>query len=208
MYCIQNNWLNQKDQEKTFVYPDFDNFQKLCFARFSILWDIYEKEKQLLIKTTLKLNFKTVYPSSLERQKVILALNVWHKSTIAVVKKHTSDERNETAAFLEIIWKWWGIMDIQNQFTHILKQNDVERPFTSIEDEQIVFLKKFLEWLSHWNPVLKNGEFLTKETHSALYCQTAVMVQFIEYSLIDLKIPYVLPGKIQTDILKKRFGCY
>jgi len=107
---------------------------------------------------------------------------------------------------LDIIRKWWSI--IQSKITHILKQNDWEKPFESIEDERFIFLTQFLNWLTYWKPVPKNGGFLTEETHSAMLRQTSVMIEFIKYALVELRIPYVLPGKIQTDMLEKRFGRY
>jgi len=64
---FRNNWLNQKDSDKTFVYSDFNNFQILRFAKFSVLKEIFKKEKNLLIKTAPKLNYKNVYPSNIER---------------------------------------------------------------------------------------------------------------------------------------------
>lgn len=205
--CLRNNWLNQKDPEKTFRYPCFSDFKRTCSAKFAILREIYSKESGLLIKTAPKLNFKTVYPCNLERQQVGLALNVWHESTIAAVKRHT-DEENETAAFLEIIWTWWNIMNIKNKYTHIVKRLNIGKPFDCVKDDRLVFLRRMLEWLDHWKPVRNQLGFLTEETYTALYQQTAVMIQFIEYSLTELKIPYVLPGKIQTDVLEKRFGRY
>lgn len=190
------------------MYPDFDSLQHLRFARFSVLRDIYEKEKNLLVKTAPKLNFKSMYPSTLERQKVSLALNVWHESTVAAVRKHMNDEMDHTAVFLEIIRKWWSIMNIQSQFEYIGKRYDMQKPFESSEDERFIFLKTFVEWLRRWKPVPKNGGFFTIETYTALLRQTVVMIQFLEYALIELKIPYVLPGKIQSDMLEKRFGRY
>ena len=206
--CVRNNWINQKDQEKTFCYPNFHDFKQISFAKFSILRDIYAKESGLLIKTAPRLNYKTVYPSSLERQKVSLALNIWHESTIAAVKKHTNNEFDETAGFLEIIWKWWSIMNVKNRYMHILKRNDMQKPFKSVSDDRIKFLERFVDWLNVWKPVPKNVGFLTEETFSAIHRQTTVMIRFIKYALTELNVPYVLPGKLQTDLLEKRFSKY
>lgn len=206
--CLRNNWVNQRDFDKTFCYPCFNDFSRICFAKFSVLRAIYAKESGALIKTAPRLNYKTVYPSTIERQKVSLALNIWHESTIAAVKKYTDNESDQTAAFLEIIWKWWNIMNIKNTVTHVLKRNDHQRPFTSILDDRLVFLERFLDWLNVWKPVPKNGGFLTEDTFTALHRQTTVMVRFIKYALTELKVPYVLPGKVQTDLLEKRFSKY
>lgn len=203
MKSWRNNWL--KEKSNTFCYPAWDDFNQICLARFSVLRNIYESEKNSLVKAAPKLNHKTVYPNNLERQQVTLALNIFDESTIAAVKE---SKEYATANLLEIMWKWWNIMNVKNKFVHILKRKEIAKPFVSTQDDRLIFLRKFLKWLERWQPVPKNGGFLTKDTHSALYRQTAVMVQFIEYSLNELKIPYVLPGKIQTDLLEKRFSRY
>ena len=115
---------------------------------------------------------------------------------------------SQTAAFLKIMLKWWSITNIQSRRIHILKRNDILKPFNSVEDDWLVFLHNLLMWLKRWTPVPKNGSFLTKDTHSAVYGQTEVMIHFIKYALTQLNIPYVLPGKIQTDMLEERFVQY
>ena len=34
------------------------------------------------------------------------------------------------------------------------------------------------------------------------------MIEYIQYSIKELNVEYVLPGKVQTDNLEKRFSCY
>lgn len=205
---IRNNWLNQKDTEKTFLYPSFTNHEQKKQAKFSVLREIYKKESNQLLKTAPKLNFKTVFPTILERQKVSLAINVFDESTIAAVRLHTGNEEDGTLTFLEIIHQWWTIMNIKDKFLHIYKRNPVMKPFDTAVDERLVWLNNFLKWLEQWKPVHRNAGFLTTDTYGALYQQTSVMIDFIKYSLEDLKVEYILPGKIQTDALEKRFSRY
>ena len=145
--CIRNNWVNLKGQEKTFCYPCFENFEKICFAKFSTLRTIYQKESCFLIKTAPKLTYKTIFPSSLERQQVSLALNVFDESTIAAVREHSGQE-DETAKFLEIISTWWTIMNTHNQFMHIIKRNYLQKPFSD-------------EWINKWR--FKKNCWTTKQ---------------------------------------------
>lgn len=69
------------------------------------------KKKILLMKSAPKLNHKTMYPSAVARQQVSLALNVIHELTTAAVRKETTQEY-ETSLFLDIVSKWWDIMNI------------------------------------------------------------------------------------------------
>lgn len=71
---VRNNWLNKKDFEKTFWYPDFDDFKTICKASFLDLRDIYKADfsANKLLRKAYKLNKKTLYPSNFERQRVLL----------------------------------------------------------------------------------------------------------------------------------------
>jgi hypothetical protein len=55
----------------------------------------YTKEKE-----KHKLTFKTTFPNNLERQKGFLADNIFHDSTIAVLKEFVNED---TSGFLEWI---------------------------------------------------------------------------------------------------------
>lgn len=41
--------------------------------------------KSIIIKKGYKLNYKTVYPSTLERQKLALVCNILHESNVAAL---------------------------------------------------------------------------------------------------------------------------
>lgn len=107
MKNVRNNWVNKPDFHKTFFYPDLDNFDKIC--RFGDLRDLYKSdcETNKLLRKAYKLNKQSLYPSSFERQKVPLVLNIIHPSTIAALKESSVvDEKGDTANFLEL-WKIW-----------------------------------------------------------------------------------------------------
>ncbi|KAJ6648097.1 hypothetical protein Bhyg_03322 [Pseudolycoriella hygida] len=92
---IRNNWLNQKDEEKSFFYPS--------------IRDKYHSEKRFMIKKAPKLSMKSLYPTNFERQKVSLALNVFHPMTIAALSQN--NDNPDTAEFMEIIYVWFTIMN-------------------------------------------------------------------------------------------------
>lgn len=49
---------------------------------------------------------------------------------------------------------------------------------------------------------------LTKDTLSALILTTTTIIELTEYCANELNMPYLLPGKIQTDELEYRFSLY
>ncbi|VEN51583.1 unnamed protein product, partial [Callosobruchus maculatus] len=63
---IRNNWLNLKNITKTFIFPDFDNNKLVRKANFVDIRNFYKLDANLLVKAAPKLNYKTVYPSSIE----------------------------------------------------------------------------------------------------------------------------------------------
>lgn len=81
---IYNNWVNRKDFDKSFCIPNFEN-TNIQFARFNNLREIHKADAGSVLKKAYKLNMMTLYPSSLDKQKVSLSSNVFHESTSAAL---------------------------------------------------------------------------------------------------------------------------
>jgi hypothetical protein len=209
---IWKNWLNLKNLEQTFVFYDWDDLETLKYAKFKNIRDIYYEEQNSLIKQAFKLCYKSVYPTVFERQKVILADNIFHQSTISCLK---SKGMNDTAQFTEIIRKWWDIVNNSSVMKGQIKRNEwctpFEKPLESNlgNDVKLEFLKKFVVWLDKWHSLNNMNGKLTNETYHALRQSTLVLISVIDYcfkTYIDLQ--YILAGKFSTDNLEKRFGLY
>lgn len=204
---IRNNWINLKDADKAFNYISFES-NTLKTAKFSSIQTLYKNESNSMIKLAPNLNYKTCYPTNLERQNVKLVMNLFNEKTISAIK--TFD--NDTAEFMEIILKWWTIVNIKNPVVYKIKLKTDAAPFKSTTDERLEFLEKFLTWINHWkeiSQIIFNGDgCLTQDTSNALYHTTHCLITIIKYSLDSLKIDYVLPGKFQTDNLERTFGKY
>ena len=80
--CICNNWLNLKDDQKTFDIPDITNKDIIWAASFSHFEVLYELEQTSLIKQAHRLNYKSFHPHSIERQNVKLVPRLFCDSTI------------------------------------------------------------------------------------------------------------------------------
>lgn len=215
--CIRNNWINQKNDQICFYFPeiqgDTPESERMQTASFATIRDLHSKECDQLLKYGYGLSRKALYPSSLERQDVKLALQIFNdylpEALRALGAKHNLFSFEATATFVEIILKWWKIVNVKTPWKGERLRDHFQQPVLSIDnDPKIDFLHMFLKWLDEWkNKGFDNGT-LTKETHAALEHTTYALVELARYSFEELGMSYVLFGKIQTDCLEDRFGKY
>lgn len=71
---------------KNLLYFLFYDRNQILVAKFSDIRQLFRKECNQLIKLAPKLNFKTVFLSTLDRRKVSLVNNVFHESTLLSIK--------------------------------------------------------------------------------------------------------------------------
>ncbi|XP_068083561.1 uncharacterized protein [Anabrus simplex] len=211
--CIRNNWINLKNDGCTFVYPDFIERDNTNYASFSALRGLFESESHKLLKFGYGLSIKAVWPSNLERQNVKLVMQVFsgHIANSLLKLGPTNNLQNYegTAKFIEIINKWWSIVNVKTPLKGLRSREEMQKPLTNNpSDERRNFLKQFLLWLDDWENMNLPGGTLTKETHSALKLTTYGLIELAEYCLSELNMSYLLPGKFQTDALEARFGLY
>lgn len=168
---------------------------------------MYREECNKLLKQAYKLNFKSVYPTNIEKQNVTLALNIFHESTKTAL---STKGFKDTASLIEIFSKWWSIVNIKNKINWFCRNNKMEMPFYSVGDERFDFLEKFCNWLVKWMElgVQNRGGSLSTDTGKALIHSTRTIIAMTKFSLQHLKVDYFLPGKLQTDKLEKRFSVY
>ncbi|KAH7953124.1 hypothetical protein HPB49_004983 [Dermacentor silvarum] len=215
--CIRNNWINQKNDQICFCFPeiqgDTPESERMQTASFAKIRDLHSKECDQLLKYGYGLSRKALYPSSLERQDVKLALQIFNdylpEALRALGAKHNLFSFDATATFVEIILKWWKIVNVKTPWKGERLTDHFQQPVLSIDnDPKIDVLHMFLKWLDEWkNKGFDNGT-LTKETHAALEHTTYALVELARYSFEELGMSYVLFGRIQTDCLEDRFGKY
>ena len=206
---IRNNWLNQKDSDKTLIFPDFVDISVIRKACFSDIRNLYANHSHVsnLLSTAFKLSYKTVYPNNLDRQKVMLVENLFHDTTIAALKTSSLDSES-TSNFLEVINKWWHIINVKTFTKGLCKRDSNQMPFTCSDDNRLQFLKQFCDWVSNWNGLNLSHGHLTRDTSLDLLQTTNVLIQIIHFSFEKVKPNFVLLGKFQTDNLERRFGRY
>lgn len=215
---IRNNWLNQKDREQTLQYPPFDDITfnqniSLMSASFACLKKIHllEHDSNNIVKFSYRLNLKALSPTNFERQNVKYVLDVFNEHVIqgllTLGSEHKIPNYQSTAEFMKIILNWWSVVNVKS----LLKDERFKNPlFRSLapDQENFLYLQKFLTWLDCWNDVKIVSNKLTKETHQALSHSTHTLIELTKYCVGELNFNYILPGKIQTDSLEARFGKY
>lgn len=217
--CVRNNWLGQKDEDKTMKFPQFPCVQgntesdKIMYAPFCTLKKLYFLEEDLLLKQSYKLSLKALSPSSLEKQNVKLVLQIFNEYVVQALlnvgRKNGLSFFADVAKYIEIFLTWWNIMNVKDPFKGIRINNKFSRPLTNdVSDDRYCFLNSFLAWLDAWDSVPGCGGKLTRETMRAMKHTTHAMLEITNYCIHELNMRYILTGKFQTDNLESRFGQY
>ena len=213
--CVRNNWINQKNIEKAMYYPDFNTSQnKVLTASFKCIRNVYEQESGSLLKYGYTLTRKALWPTSLEKQSVKLALQIFNdsvsKGLLEVAQGNNAILNCEsTASFINIFSTWFKIVNSKTITKGIHLRDEMGGPLTLEEnDSKLIFLHDFLDWLEKWEKINSDTGRLTRETFSALVISTNCLIELTIYCILELNMKYILPGKIQTDELEYRFSLY
>lgn len=211
---IRNNWETKRNVNKTLHFPDMTNHSVMLSAQYKHMELLYEKEKNSLVKYGHTLSSKVLYPSSIQKQNVKIALRLFNDNN-AVALKHASkdlpdisEEINQTSIFLQIIVNWWKIVNVKSVF-EAQRFNDPYREAIRVTSvNQLKFLTDMLHWLKIWRLSVPSNVALTAQTFQSLILTTESFLEVIPYLFGKYKIDYILLAKFQSDNLESRFGSY
>ena len=202
---IRNNWLNLKNTEKTFVFPAFRNESFGRTASFKKIRDLYVLESEKCLKLGFKLNYSCIFPSSIERQKVHLALRVFDETTAAAIKSIYPEETG-LYNFLNLINRVWKCFNVNNTTKGIHLSDEYSLPYTSTSDKRIGFLREFAAWVDRWN---KEGTYygkLSKQTFFSVSFSCRSLADCLEYMLGPLNYTYILSYVFSSDCIESMFS--
>ena len=211
--CIRNNWLAQKDEEMTFIYPSMHSSGCVLKASFGHVRKLYFEEKTSTMKLAPALSSKALFPTATEKQNVKLMLKVFDQRNIIALENYEKEWHIDTLGtrqFLSIIVKLWNILNVKHPGKHIRLRNDDCRSVISSLDENMQFIAKVIKWLQDWkglNHKPREGT-LSKDTMTALEHTLLGLTELCNYLLDQKQFRYVLLGKFQTDNLEFRFSQY
>ena len=180
-------------------------------AQFKHLQQLYKMEMGQDIKMAYRLTDRVIYPTSVERVNVQLAVAATHESTVAALRFYSQKEEHRdfghTADFLEMLRKWFSIVNVKTAYTHVRLHDSIRAPPSSEERCGLNFLINFEKMLKAWQDRSGGGKMSTDTSQAAVYtCRGLVGVaQYLLEKHSDL-MHYVLLGKIQSDRIESRFG--
>jgi hypothetical protein len=138
-------------------------------------------------------------------------LQIFSQTTVTALRefgpKVSITNIENTALYIEIINRWWDIVNVKTMFKGKRLLNKFQEPVTRNFSHIIEFLEQFVKWLNNWQHICHDGK-LTKETHLAVAHTTDAYLKIIKYLLYEKNFNFVLLGKIQTDRLNEKFGKY
>ena len=204
--CIRNNWINQKSTERKFEFVSFTDKNIIESASYKLIENLYMIEKDKNLKSGYGLSYNTIYPNSVQRQNVKLALNIFNEKTSSALRKFKNSD--STCNFIDLIIRFWKLFNINNLTKYINKNDSDSMPFYSPDDPRLIFLEKFADWLDNWKLIKSNNGKLSNETFYSVSFSCRSLVSMIKYILSNRLFKYILTSKFQTDCLESRFGHY
>ncbi|XP_059098007.1 uncharacterized protein LOC131892234 [Tigriopus californicus] len=160
---VLNNFINARE----FHLPPFDA-REIGVAKFSHLEELYQVECGKPLKMAYKLSETCLHPSSLERTNVKFADAIFHESTVGALRFYGMLDKPawlSTAAFLEIIRRWFDIVNVKTMSKGYKKKSEFMMPVSKTTQHQLQYLKKFADWLEVWGNMSEKS--LTPQTKLA-----------------------------------------
>ena len=213
---IRNNWLNLKDYDRTFAYPNplifpnFDDVNKIRTARFQDIRLLYKNEQSSLIKQAHRLSSKACWPTMLEKQNVNLALKIFDLSTYAALSIYNTthiNSKSQTPEFLEIIIKVWKIFNVNTTHKHIILNDEFSKPLEH-NDERFAFLKLIVNWLDSWRCRQGKHGKLSPQTFTSFSHSCRALIEIVQHLTENCGFDYVLTSRLQNNPIEHHFGLY
>ena len=216
---IRNNWLNQKDFDKTFHFPNLVNFKvdyfdyplKFGCASFQDVRQLYTTERTSLAKLAPYLTMKSCFPSSIERQNVKLVLKVVNELTISALTIQNElqylEYRKNIPEFVDILLTIWKLFNVNTPFKGIRLKYNFSKPL-SLNDERFLFLTRVDIWLDGWQDLPEKIGKLSKQTYTSFRHARIALPQITNHLTQSCGFSYVLSSFLQTDSLEHHFGLY
>ena len=201
---IRNNWLNQKDYDKTFHFPNLVNFKadytdyplKFGSASFQDVSQLYNSERASLAKLAPHLTMKACFPSSIERQNVKLVLKVVNELTISALTiqngLRTPEFRNNTPEFVDILLTVWRLFNVNTPFKGIRLNDHFSEPLT-FNDERFLFLTRVVFWLDAWQALPGKIGKLSKQTYTSFRDACIALPQIANHLTNSCGFSYCYP---------------
>ena len=192
--CIRNNWISEKCQKIS--------LDKQTTASFAHIREIYEEEKDGILKTTT-LTQAAVNPSRLQLQNVQHVLRVFSEKVVAALKLKN---HLETADFVQTILNWWNVVNVSGKGQDLRLKD----PYRAVQAPESSTLPTFLRIFqgAESGHGANRIQCLTHDTKKALVQTMQGLIAVCEHLLTSANFEYVLLREIQSDRLEGEFSVY
>ena len=203
---IRNLWITEKMQELKYMDNGCERIAK--WAHIAELFNVEHGDSPFLRLSTL--DYVSVFPRPIERQKVSTVLKVFSEKTIAALRLHSKvgglDGAEDTAIFMEKVLKWWKILNVKSPFMDERSLDSNVAPICDPNDSRLQYILDFgkmaLDMAGKQGSRVKQ---LSRDTSNAIYNTCQGIVELCKY-LLGSTHEYVLLGTFSTDPLEKEFG--
>ena len=143
-----------------------------------------------------KITASALYPGN-NKQKVALALAIFHKTTIAAFKIY-KPARKDVVSFLS---SWWAMINSKQRYNPNALGNAI------ISGDGKIDFFSFAKWLENWRFSAGSTFCLSKQISSALIYTLCSQSQLIN-DLLEEGYSYVRVRRMQSDPIERRFLKY
>ena len=107
----------------------------MAVANFGDLRELYDLEVLKPERKAYKLSYRVLDPNSIEKCNVQLAVSCFHESTINGLRYYANNGYPHfvgTADFLEIIHRWYSVLNVKSLYSGQKKEMHIEIQFTKV----------------------------------------------------------------------------
>ena len=187
--------------------------QHLLFRHIA---DMYYHDQEFALHRLPKLTLDHVVLTSFSKMKVKLAVQVLSRTVSRCLLECKDPSVVGTAMFCQMVNDFL-IVPMSGLHQHERKRNERIRPYTSPEDERLIWMKDtFLKFLEDWKQSIKVTEgkftaaeqekmFLSYQTYEGFKISVNSHVEAIKF-LLSEGFSYILTERFMQDVIKDYFG--
>ena len=200
------NLLNKKT-----LFCQLPGTETVLQAQYKHLQQLYRMELGQDVKMAYRLTDRVINPTSVERVNVQLAVAATHESTVAALRFYGQKQElcdfRQTADFLEMLRKWFSIVNVKTAYTHVRLRDPIRAPPSKEESCGLTYLSDFGKMLQAWQDRSGGGKMSTDTSQAAIYtCRGLIGVAHYLLEKHSEVMQHILLGKIQSNRIESRFG--
>ena len=192
----------------------WNNGQYLLFRHIA---DLYHRDQEFALHRLPKLTLDHVVLTSFSKMKVKLAVQVLSRTISTCLLECNDPSVVGTAMFCQMVNDFFDCTNVRSESEHVRKRNERIKPYTSCEDEHLVWMKDtFLKFLDDWKasiqvregpftPTEREKMFLSNQTYEGFKISVNSHVEAIKF-LLSERFSYVLTEQFMQDVIEDYFG--